>query len=167
MNRFIEIAPPHCIFKIGEAEELVHDIRANSCSQIEGYDSEKGCEAILNLDKNGVKCRWKGFYTNRDKGLQTINYSNITSIIFKKGLVFGTVEIRFSGGKIKIDNVNKELGNLFVSNVKRRMINANKNTSANNINPIDEVKKAKDLLDAGAISQEQFEQIRDKYLKMI
>jgi len=36
-----------------------------------------------------------------------------------------------------------------------------------NESKLDEIKKAKDLLDAGAISQEQFEEIRDKYLKMI
>jgi len=35
------------------------------------------------------------------------------------------------------------------------------------ISPMDEIKKAKDLLDEGAISQNQFEEIKNKYLKQI
>jgi ribosomal protein L40E len=36
-----------------------------------------------------------------------------------------------------------------------------------NLDPVDKIKKAKDLLDIGAITQEEFEQIKNKYLERI
>jgi putative methionine-R-sulfoxide reductase with GAF domain len=35
------------------------------------------------------------------------------------------------------------------------------------VDPVDKIKKAKELLDIGAISQEEFEEIKKKYLSLI
>ena len=34
------------------------------------------------------------------------------------------------------------------------------------VSPLEKIKEAKELLDIGAITQEEFEEIKDKYLKM-
>jgi hypothetical protein len=103
----------------------------------------------------------------RDIGSQESKYSDITSIAFKKGILLGNIEIIFPGGKIKIGKVHNDLGNLFVSNVKKRIQKYPKKPKMEALSPIDKIKKAKELLDSGLITQDQFEEIRDKYLDKI
>lgn len=151
---------------VKEANKIIENISKNQGIVLDGYDNKKKTNAILTLKDEGIELNWKGVFTSRDKGLQEIKYSNITSIGLKKGLVLGTVEIRFPGGKIKIGQVNKNLGNLFVSNVKQRIKNLQDNQqNQSSLSPMEEIKKAKELLEIGAITEEEFDKIKKSYLK--
>lgn len=137
----------------------------------------KGAGDLIHMVNNGIKTGDNQF----------IPYQNITSIQPKTniskdtakfgvigvagGLTLQTVEISFIGGKIIIKDVNKAEADKFIKAVRMKITKQTSlpenEKSKLNESKLDEIKKAKDLLDAGAISQEQFEEIRDKYLKMI
>lgn len=133
---------------------------------VSGFDKDKSTDAILTIEDIRINLHWKGTFTGRDKGDQFIRYEDITSIGFKKGLLLGQIIISFSGGKFKIDNINKPIGPNFVSNVQKRIADARKagNNHVNALSPMDEIKKAKELLEIGAISEEEFNKIKNKYL---
>lgn len=154
--------------QMGEVKELFAFL--NHYSQVNGFDKEKNTDAYLELDDDYITLSWKGIVTNRDKGHQKIKISDITSISLKKGLLLGTIKIYFAGGKIKVSYVDKERGLVFVNQTKNKIDefkNSNFKTPNNNYNlsnQLDEIKKAKELLDIGAITTEEFEKIKKKFL---
>lgn len=133
---------------------------------VSGFDKDKSTDAILTIEDIGINLHWKGTFTGRDKGDQFLRYEDITSIGFKKGILLGQIVINFSGGKFKIDNITKSIGPIFVSNVQKRIEDARKakNDPQNIVSPMDEIKKAKELLDIGAITEDEFNAIKNKYL---
>jgi len=124
---------------------------------------------ILTLNNDKVELKKKGTFTGRDRGNQFIKLEDITNIDFKKGLVFGTVKLMVPGGKIKIKNASPKEAAVFVSSVKEKIMQklGNDNISTEKMDPLEKIKKSKDLLDMGAISQEEFDEIKDKLLKEI
>jgi tetratricopeptide (TPR) repeat protein len=165
LNKFKELATiPDLKSFVKNADNLIDCI--NQGIILTGWDEERERDAILTLKEGGVGLQWKSFL-GRDIGTQETKYSDITSIAFKKGILIGTLEIIFPGGKIKIGKVHKDLGNLFVSNVRKKIQNYAKTPKMEALSPIDEIKKAKELVDSGVITQDQFEKIRDKYLKKL
>lgn len=70
-----------------------------------------------------------------------------------------TPEIKVPNG---ILNVNKKYTNDKESNKKREL-----STENNYIDPVEKIKKSKELLDMGAITSEEFEHIKKKYLEQI
>ena len=165
LNKFKELATTPDLKSFAKnANNLIDCI--NQGIILTGWDEEKERDATLTLKDEGIELQWKSFL-GRDIGSQETKYSDITSIAFKKGILLGTIEIIFPGGKIKIGKAHNDLGNLFVSNVKKRIQNYPKKPKMEALSPIDKIKKAKELLDSGLITQDQFEEIRDKYLDKI
>jgi|GEM_PF-6598224 len=165
LNRFKELAITTNLKSfVKNADNLIDCI--NQGVILTGWDEEKERDTILTLKDTGIELQWKSFL-GREIGSEEIKYSDITRIAFKKGILFGTLEIIFPGGKNKIGKVHKDLGNLFVSNVKKRIRNYAKTTEVEFLSPINEIKKTKKLWDSGVITRDQFEEIRDKYLDKI
>lgn len=66
--------------------------------------------------------------------------------------------------KLRLKESNE--GDAFVTVLRERLNKARKVKygKSGKISPMDEIKKAKELLDAGAITEEEFENIKKKYL---
>jgi hypothetical protein len=126
----------------------------------------EGKKIELTLQKDGLSLKKTGRLTGWDKGGQFVEYDDITGIEFKKGLVFGNLEISTSGITIEVERINKKEGDAFVAVLRNKLEESRKERmgKSNKISPMDEIKKAKELLDAGAITEEEYENIKKKYL---
>ncbi len=138
---------------------------------LNGTDEDSRCKVVVTHQEDGLILNRKGAFLGGNKGSQFIKYADIASIGFKKGLVSGQVEIMVPGGKIVIKKVNPKLGNMFVSAVQEKIMEAKSKTEVpviqEQVSPMEEIKKAKELLDMGAITKEEFEKIKNNYLKQI
>lgn len=126
----------------------------------------EGNKIELTLEKDGILLKKIGRLIGRNKGEQFIEYEDITGIEFKKGLVYGDLEVFTSGMKIEVERVKKNEGDAFVTVLRSKLeeTRQEKVGKSEPISPMDEIKKAKELLDSGAITQEEFENIKKKYL---
>lgn len=126
----------------------------------------EGNKIELTLEEDGLSLKKIGRLIGRNKGEQFVEYEDITGIEFKKGLVFGDLEISTSGMKIEVERVKKNEGDDFVTVLRDKLkeTRLEKHGKTEAISPMDEIKKAKELLDAGAITEEEFENIKKKYL---
>lgn len=126
----------------------------------------EGDKIELKLEKDGLSIKNTGRLLGINKGDQFVEYEDITGIKFKKGLVFGELEIFTPGRKIEVERVKKDEGDAFVTLLRKKLEETRKETvgEPQKVSPMDEIKKAKDLLDAGAITEEEFEIIKKKYL---
>lgn len=126
----------------------------------------EGNKIELKLEKDGLSLKKTGRLIGRNKGEKFVEYEDITGIEFKKGLVYGDLEISTSGMKIEVERVKKNEGDAFITVLRNKLEETRKQKygKSEKISPMDEIKKAKDLLDAGAISEEEFENIKKKYL---
>jgi hypothetical protein len=126
----------------------------------------EGNKIELKLEKDGLSLKKTGRLIGRNKGEQFVEYEDITGIDFKKGILFGDLEISTSGMTIEVERINKNEGDAFVT-VLRNKLKETRNEQlgkSNQPSSMDEIKKAKELLDAGAITEEEFENIKKKYL---
>ena len=126
----------------------------------------EGNKIELKLEKDGLSLKKTGRLIGRNKGEQFVEYEDITGIDFKKGILFGDFEISTSGMTIEVERINKNEGDAFVT-VLRNKLKETRNEQlgkSNQPSSMDEIKKAKELLDAGAITEEEFENIKKKYL---
>ncbi len=95
--------------------------------------------------------------------VESFPYETITSVTHEKGLSMGSIKIYSGGNKAKIESVlNREIDE-FVRIIRS---NIGKDTGQTP-SALDEIKKAKELLDMGAITKEEFEKIKNKYMKKI
>lgn len=126
----------------------------------------EGDKIELKLEKNGLIIKKTGRLIGFNKGEQFVEYEDITGIEFKKGLIFGDLEIFTPGRKIEVERVKKDDGDAFVTLLRDKLEKTRKETvgGPQKASPMDEIKKAKELLDAGAITPEEFEIIKKKYL---
>ncbi|WP_431063669.1 SHOCT domain-containing protein [Methanobacterium sp.] len=143
---------------------------ANIIAPLTGYDKESRSNVVVIPEKEGLKFNRKGIFMRGSRGEQFVRYADIISIGYgKKGLVLGNVTIMTPGGKIKIKNVPPKEGNRFVSGIQQKIMGvkskANEyNTTQKQISPMDEINKAKKLLDNGIITEEEFNKIKNKYI---
>lgn len=78
-------------------------------------------------------------------------------------MIKDSLEVKYKGGDdLYFSHFDRNTGKLFVEKIRERIQSTS--TPQTTLSPMDEIKKAKELLDIGAITQEQFEEIRDKYL---
>ena len=112
---------------VKKADDLIINIQKNLSNVLYIDDNENITSATLTLKDEGIELDWNGVNTSGNRGLQEIKYSNISRIELKKGLISGTIEITFQGGKVKIENVDNDLGYSFVSDVENRLIDKNIN----------------------------------------
>jgi Bacterial PH domain len=69
-----------------------------------------GNKIELKLEEDGLRLKKTGRLTRRDKDERFVEYDDITGIEFKKGLVFGDLEISTSGLTIEIERIKKNEG---------------------------------------------------------
>ena len=126
----------------------------------------EGNKVELKLEDDGLSLKTTGRLTGRNKGEKFVEYDDITGIEFKKGVVWGDLEISTSGITVEVERINKNEGDAFVTVLRDKLEEnrENKLGKTNQPSPMDEIKKAKELLDSGAITEEEFENIKKKYL---
>jgi hypothetical protein len=126
----------------------------------------EGDKIELKLENDGISLKKSGRLIGWNKGEKFVEYEDITGIEFKKGVIWGDLEIHTSGMKIEVERVKKNEGDAFVTVLRNKLkeTREQKYEKSENISPMDEIKKAKELLDAGAITEEEYEEIKKKYL---
>jgi hypothetical protein len=105
-----------------------------------------------------------------DKGLMSLKvedfpYDRITSIQYTTGMLMGGIDIYASGNKAEIKNVTKDQVKPFAEYIRARITGASAHasasvspqTSAEGDNPVRKLKQIKEMLDAGLISQAEYE----------
>ncbi|MBC7318376.1 PH domain-containing protein [Candidatus Bipolaricaulota bacterium] len=92
-------------------------------------------------------------------------YDKITSVKQKKGFVLGSIRIYTSGTKTKIKHIPASEINTFANFIRSRLTDKSSKEKSI-VTPLDEIKKAKELLDIGVITEEEFEKIKEKYLNL-
>jgi hypothetical protein len=138
----------------------------------------------------GILSQNKGLLTADN---QFIKYEDVISIkdkidvnvdsIINFGLIgvaldnstFKSIEIIFSGGKLNINNVRKTNAMSFIDTVKKRVneatvkkrVNETKSAIEKTQNPLDQIEKAKTLLDKNIISEEEFQTIKKKFMERL
>lgn len=111
----------------------------------------------LLLNKNGVIEGW-----NDEVGV--IKYEDIKNIKFEESSGLGTIEITGENANIKIKDIDSDLGNQFAAIAQEKVVKI-KSEAEKNTESMDKVKKAEELRDIGAITEEEFEKIKMKILK--
>ncbi|MEN6591686.1 MAG: SHOCT domain-containing protein [Methanobacterium sp.] len=126
----------------------------------------EGNKIELRLEKDGLMLKESGRVLGWTKGEKFVEYDDITGIEFKKGVIWGDLLITASGMKIEVERIKKNEGDAFVTVLRDRLEENRKQKyeKTETISPMDEIKKAKELLDAGAITEEEYENIKNKYL---
>lgn len=120
----------------------------------------------ITLEKDGVKMLKKGLLMGRQKDEKFIEYEKVTGFELKKGLFNGKLNITTFDDKIEIEKVKKSDAEAFITVLRERLAETRQKKwkSQDKFSPLDEIKKAKELLDSGAITPAEFEQIKKKYL---
>lgn len=108
-----------------------------------------------------------------DKGLITkgsiksYDLDDVNSVSRKSGFFGGGMEIRVAGGIMTVTGAKKEFSEKFIDDfqkVKAAFKKATRGGGAAAVSPMDELKKAKEMLDAGIIDQADFDKIKAKIL---
>jgi hypothetical protein len=150
-------------------------------------------KSIKNEKKGLMKIYGNGLGNSiamEDSGLKTgngnfIEYSDIdliqetTNISRENTIAFGligmaasavsqkTVEIQFNGSKVLIRDIKKQDSSKFIFLVQNKIKNSKIISKNEKIDPFLKIKKAKELFDIGAISEEEFNKIKNRYLDQI
>ena len=115
-------------------------------------------ERLIMADKKWKNVDFTSFY------IDDIKSSDFKTSFLSSKLIFTTTNDSFN-----VDKVKKETGKKFNEEL-HKLIRAGKNASkgGNVVNQaasgMDEIKKAKELLDSGIIDQNEFDEIKKKYL---
>jgi hypothetical protein len=125
------------------------------------------------------------YHDQEYKIIKSVRYEDIISIkekdsyskhdIVRWGVIglaagrrYKTVDLSYNDGTTKeelvLKDINKEEAINFVNAVKNKI---NKEKIVETSNPFDRIKDAKSLLDMGAISESEYQVIKDKYLKKL
>lgn len=137
-----------------------------------GSDKDSHNGVVIIPEQDGLMLNRKDIIRGKNAGEQFIRYEDIISIGYaKKGLLLnlGTLTIMTIGGKIKLINITPKEGNRFVSSIQQILTSVKSKTNESNIvqqqiSPMEEIKKAKELLDNGIITEEEFNKLKNKYL---
>lgn len=132
-----------------------------------GEDSD-GNQVEITLEKEGILIVITGMFTGMKIDETIIRCDHIKDADFEKGLLKGKLMIYTLDDEIKINKVNNNEADSFVRLLKDRM-NRIKTfpdyaDSDENVNLLAELKRAKELLDKGKITPDEFQRILDKCL---
>jgi len=116
----------------------------------------------LILTEEGLKFNESSMIEGLNDGNELINYENIEDIDLKEEEGLKTIEIKTPDGSIKIIGVDPDSGSKFVSEAQKMVKEAKPEIDAESMNKI---RSAKELLDIGAINEEEFKNIKMKILK--
>lgn len=151
--------------------------------QVDAKKEIKELPSILQQDEsieNAVRCYYGSgkalaVATNKrlillDKGMFSMKtedfpYDKISSVEYESGFMKNKVKISVSGKRVDFDFAEKDIAKMF-SEFLRMKINEPKATPASATTSLaDELKKLKDLLDAGALTQEEYDAAKKKLLE--
>lgn len=145
-------------------------------------DEMKGLYRISGEYGNTIAMKSDGILSNAGEFIKYDNIIHITdknNISRQNTIAFGliglaastklkTVEIQYDHGNLIIRDVNKENALRFVRAVREKISRSKTNKKDNeDILPFDRIKNAKELLDIGAISEDEYLKIKEKYLNQI
>ena len=124
------------------------------------YVSVTGYGHYLIMGPEGIKMGNNLIPFNKINGIYTEKDSSVLGVKLK---------LMVNGGTIKIKDVNQKEANKFILAVREKLkeLEEEKIENTSEISPMDEIKKAKELLDMGALNEEEFIKIKEKYLKKI
>lgn len=101
-------------------------------------------------------------------GSDSFSYDEISSVQGQKGILLGSVELNVKGKTEKFINMQKDdveqSVNIIRQNIEESKSKKSKETSPD---PLEQIKKLKELLDLGAITREDFENKKKKLLESI
>lgn len=157
------------------------DIGADYLNKMVLYGYIDGLESGILVQDTGLLTEINEFIKYDD--IISINALDISSLatatigVLAGGIVTGivsanyntdykSVKIKHKDGTIKITQVRKEDAIKFLGEIKKK-INENKLEVTNKTSPIDEIEKAKFLLDDGAINEEEYLIIKKNILKKL
>jgi ribosomal protein L40E len=116
----------------------------------------------LVLNKEGLKFSENIVIEGLSEDTELITYENIENIELKDEAGLLTLKIITDNGNIEIKGVDPDSGSKFASKAQKMIEEAKPEIDAESM---DKIKKAKELLDIGAISEEEFENIKKKILE--
>lgn len=116
----------------------------------------------LTLNEEGLKFNEKGVIEGLKEGAELLRFEDIETIDILDESGFKTIEIKSNDNIIKIKGVDPDSGINFVSKAQEKVRESKPEIDAESM---DKIEKAKDLLDIGAISEEEFENIKRKILE--
>ena len=139
-------------------EEVVFAFVSNGVKDRRGNAILGGLMAVVFTDKKMIYAQRR---TIMGDYIKTVNYDNINDISSKIGWLFGEIVIDsiteymdFSVDKFNVETMR----NLALEAIESyRMKKNSVNTQVNQVSAADELKKFKELLDMGVISQEEFD----------
>lgn len=122
---------------------------------------------FLELAENEIIIHKKSFWRGKDRGEKAVRYDEITSVDYDAGklLALPSIQIYLSSVEYTFQSGDKRLKSFF-DMIRERIdrVKAQQQSTISSFSPMDEIKKAKELLDAGAITPEEFQKIKEKYL---
>jgi len=151
--------------------ELLYELKGIN-GQLELYEDK-----IIIKRKGALSKMTQGFF----KGDKTIYINQITGIQVKPGTLWtnGYIQITVPGGieskkglldaiqdenSVMFTGKNNELVNQIKSKIEELMSRQRTGSIINQLSPTDEIRKYKELLDDGVITQEEFEQKKKQLL---
>ena len=137
---------------------------------------------VLNIDNNHIEYRRRNWYLI-SADTENLHFQNVTGVTIDKHLFGSTLKIKSTGNdpiivhgfwKKKANEIMEFCSKQISSNTQRGTTDAmadaiskavgNANAGSNNLSVADELKKMKELLDNGVLSQEEFDQQKKKLL---
>lgn len=103
---------------------------------------------------------------------QSVSLNNLNDITFSSGVLMGIITIdtfkeKFNVAVDKVSgrNINDAIHSVLITKSSNNQANSNNDNNERSLSIAEEIKKFKDLLDIGAISQEEYDQQKEKLLK--
>lgn len=139
-------------------DNIVFAFVSNSVKDRKGNCLLGGALAVAFTDKSLIYAQRRSIMGDYVK---TVSYDNINDVSSEKGWIFGDVVIdsvaeymRFSGEKETVEKIRSSVLEV-IENYRSKKNSAN--LQVNQISAADEIKKFKELLDMGIITQEEFD----------
>lgn len=154
--------------------------------KFEGYHRKTRSEVLISIRDEGISLKYKE--DDSEGPGQVFNYEDIENVKFKEslinvqeGMLKGELTVNLKDeSKIEINKVANADGR-YLENVigekiykfnsqtheKLKSISSGKERIKKGADPLEKIEKAKKLLDMGAITEEQFEEIKSKCLKKL
>jgi len=100
-------------------------------------------------------------------GSDTFYYDEISSVEGRKGLALGSIELNIKGKTESFINMQKKEVDQAVDLIRRNIEESKRVAPVPAADPFEQIKKLKDLLDSGIITQEEFEEKKKKLLEKV
>lgn len=129
-----------------------------------------GRRSTMTLTPNGLEIKTEGTLLGSGKETELVRYVDIIGVEKSKDLLSGRkLTINTANDKKLVDMLEKDKYESFASSLNQKISNAKESagSESDSENPYDKIRKAKELLDIGAITEEEFQKIKNKYIKMI